>query len=46
MGYVLYTASGTFNPASYGLSPGDALNLVVVGGGGQAMRVIKTVTQR
>lgn len=34
MGYVLYTASGTFNPTAYGLSPGDALNLVLVGGGG------------
>lgn len=33
MGYVLYTASGTFNPSDYGLSVGDPIQVVCVGGG-------------
>lgn len=34
MGFVLFTSSGTFNPATYGLSPGDLLQVIVVGAGG------------
>lgn len=34
MGYILYTASGTFNPADYGLSVGDVITVVAIGGGG------------
>ena len=34
MGYVLFTKSGTFDPATYGLSIGDTINVVCVGGGG------------
>lgn len=34
MGLALFTSSGTFNPAAYGLAPGDLLQIVVVGGGG------------
>lgn len=33
MGYVLFTANGTFNPSDYGLVVGDVLNVVCVGGG-------------
>ena len=34
MGFALYTKSGTFNPVTFGLSPGDQIYVVVVGGGG------------
>lgn len=34
MGMVLFTQSGTFKPSDYGLSAGDALQIVCVGGGG------------
>lgn len=34
MGFALFEQSGTFNPADYGLIPGDVLNVIVVGGGG------------
>lgn len=34
MGYILYTESGTFNPADYGLSVGDVIMVVAIGGGG------------
>lgn len=34
MGYILFTQSGTFNPADHGLIIGDTINVVCVGGGG------------
>lgn len=34
MGYILYTASGTFKPADYGLNVGDIITVVAIGGGG------------
>lgn len=34
MGFQLFTSSGTFNPASWGLKAGDNLYIVCVGGGG------------
>lgn len=34
MGFALFEGSGTFNPAAYGLSVGDTLNIICVGGGG------------
>ena len=34
MGFQLFTTSGTFNPASWGLKAGDVLQIVCVGGGG------------
>lgn len=34
MGFILFTESGTFNPATYGLKAGDSLHVKVVGGGG------------
>lgn len=34
MGFVLFTASGTFKPSDYGLLVGDAIQVVCVGGGG------------
>ena len=33
MGYVLFTSSGTFKPADYGLAPGDTIQIVAIGGG-------------
>lgn len=33
MGYVLFTASGTFKPADYGLAPGDTIQIAAIGGG-------------
>lgn len=33
MGMVIFTENGTFNPATYGLSAGDIVSGVVVGGG-------------
>lgn len=32
-GYCIFTESGTFNPANYGLAVGTLLNVVCVGGG-------------
>ena len=34
MGFILFDKSGTFNPTTYGLSPGDIVHVIVVGGGG------------
>lgn len=34
MGFLLMTKTGSFNPANYGLTVGDLLNVIVVGGGG------------
>lgn len=34
MGFTIFTSSGTFNPADYGLKVGDNLHIVCVGGGG------------
>lgn len=34
MGFTIFESSGTFNPADYGLSIGDLIHLIVVGGGG------------
>lgn len=34
MGFVLFTSSSTFNPATYRLSPGDLLQVIAVGAGG------------
>lgn len=34
MGFALFTASTTFNPINFGLSPGDQLQVICVGGGG------------
>ena len=34
MGMVLFNKSGTFNPSDYGLSVGDQIQIVCVGGGG------------
>lgn len=34
MGFVLFTESGIFDPATYGLKAGDVLHVKVVGGGG------------
>lgn len=34
MGFTIFTQSGTFNPADYGLKAGDMLHIVCVGGGG------------
>lgn len=34
MGYVLFESSGTFNPSTYGLVPGDTVQVIAVGGGG------------
>ena len=33
MGFVIFENSGTFNPSSYGLSVGDSINIICVGGG-------------
>lgn len=33
MGFALFTSSGTFNPSTYGLSPGDLIHIKCVGGG-------------
>lgn len=33
MGYVLFTSSGTFKPANYGLAPGDTIQIAAIGGG-------------
>lgn len=33
MGYVLFTSSGTFKPADYGLAPGDTIQIAAIGGG-------------
>lgn len=33
MGYVLFTSSGTFKPANYGLAPGDTIQITAIGGG-------------
>lgn len=33
MGYVLFTSSGTFKPADYGLAPGDIIQITAIGGG-------------
>lgn len=33
MGMVLFTESGSFKPSDYGLSAGDAIQVVAVGGG-------------
>lgn len=38
MGFTIFESSGTFNPASYGLKAGDLLQIVCVGGGGQALQ--------
>lgn len=45
MGYVLYTASGTFNPASYGLTAGDTVQVVCVGGGASGT-VLRGITNK
>lgn len=34
MGFLLFDKNGTFNPTTYGLSPGDTIYVTVVGGGG------------
>lgn len=34
MGMLIYESSGTFNPAAIGLSPGDTVNVICIGGGG------------
>lgn len=34
MGFILFTQSGTFDPAIYGLKAGDVLHVKAVGGGG------------
>lgn len=34
MGFTLFTQSGTFNPADYGLKVGDMIHILAVGGGG------------
>lgn len=34
MGFLLFDKSGTFSPATLGLSPGDIITAIVVGGGG------------
>lgn len=34
MGFTIFTQSGTFNPADYGLKIGDMIQIVCVGGGG------------
>lgn len=34
MGFTIFTQSGTFNPADYGLKAGDIIHIVCVGGGG------------
>lgn len=34
MGFTIFESSGTFKPADYGLTVGDMLHLIVVGGGG------------
>lgn len=33
MGFMLFTSSGSFNPATYGLNVGDLVQVIVVGGG-------------
>lgn len=33
MGYVLFTSSGTFKPADYGLALGDTIQIAAIGGG-------------
>lgn len=33
MGYVLFTSSGAFKPADYGLAPGDTIQIAAIGGG-------------
>lgn len=33
MGYGLFTSSGTFKPADYGLAPGDTIQIAAIGGG-------------
>lgn len=35
MGMVLFTESGSFKPSDYGLSAGDAIQVIAVGGGGR-----------
>lgn len=32
MGFVIFESSGTFTPGNYGLSVGDTLTIVAVGG--------------
>lgn len=44
MGYVLFTANGTFNPSSYGLVTGDTIQLLVVGGGASGQGVMGRTT--
>ena len=34
MGTALFESSGTFKPGDYGLSPGDLIHVIAVGGGG------------
>lgn len=34
MGMALFESSGTFKPSDYGLSPGDLIHVIAVGGGG------------
>ena len=34
MGFTIFTSSGTFNPASYGLKVGDMIHIIAIGGGG------------
>ena len=36
MGMLLFDKSGTFVPSDYGLTAGDMLHIVAVGGGGSA----------
>ena len=33
MGMVLFTVSGSFKPSDYGLSVGDAIQVLAIGGG-------------
>lgn len=33
MGFTIFESSGTFNPSTYGLTPGDVLHIIAVGGG-------------
>lgn len=44
MGFTLFTQSGTFDPASYGLKVGDALHIICVGGGGGGSRANNSST--
>ena len=36
MGMLLFDKSGTFVPSTYGLTAGDMLHIVAIGGGGSA----------